>query len=51
MSLVAKGNRGEYRRALVKNRNTILGVKDRGKRIYNRGVSETSRQKRHNLVD
>jgi len=30
MSLVAKGNKGEYRRALVKGRNTIVGVKDRG---------------------
>jgi len=30
MSPVAKGNKGEYRRALVKGRNTTLGVKDRG---------------------
>ena len=50
ISLVAKGNRGEYRRALVKSRNTILGVKDRGRRMYNRGVLEASRQKRRSLV-
>jgi len=41
---VAKGNRGEYRRVLVKGRNTILGVKDKGKRIYNRGALEASRK-------
>jgi len=30
MSLVAKGNKGKYRRVLVKGRNITLGVKDRG---------------------
>jgi len=30
MSLVAKGNKGECRRALVKGRNITLGVKDKG---------------------
>jgi len=43
ISLVAKGNRGEYRRVLVKGRNTILGVKDRGRRMYNKGALEASR--------
>jgi len=28
ISLVAKGNKGEYRRVLVKGRNIILGIKD-----------------------
>jgi hypothetical protein len=43
ISLVIKGNRGEYRRVLVKGRNIILRVKDRGRRIYNGGVLEASR--------
>ena len=43
MSPVAKGNRGKCRRALVKGRNTILGVKDGGKKMYNGGMLEASR--------
>ena len=40
--MVAKGNRGECRRVLVKGGNIILEVKDRGRRMYNRGVLEAS---------
>jgi len=36
---------------IVKGRNIILEVKDRGRRIYNRGALKASRQKKRGLVD